>query len=192
MKNELVRSTGNFLSRKRDEFLIKEILSGNTALYAKLVIPYKKRIQALGQGFFHNESDVEDFLQDVLIKAFMNLSSFKGESLFSTWLLRIAYTTALNSKNRRKVYESIANEDILISSTDSPEEAQIKKLTIEAVREAVKKLPDRYSECLDMYFFHDLSYEQIADLTELPVNTIKSHIFRAKKILRSKLKDFSV
>lgn len=192
MKNELVLSTGNFLTQKRDQLLIKEILSGNTALYAKLVAPYKKRIQALGAGFFHNESDVEDFLQDVLIKAFSNLSSFRGESLFSTWLLRIAYTTALNTKNRRKEYESIADERILISSTDSPEENQLKKLTIEAVREAVKELPERYGECLDMYFFHDLSYDQIAEVTGLPVNTIKSHIFRAKKILRNKLKDFSV
>lgn len=191
MKNNLVRSTGNFLLQKRDELLIKEILYGNTSLYAKLVAPYKKRIQSLGAGFFRNESDVEDFVQDVLIKAYSSLSSFRGESLFSTWLLRIAYTTALNTKNRRREYDSIADECMLVSSTDSPEEAQIKKLTAEAVREAVKELPERYSECLDMYFFHDLSYEQIAQVTELPVNTIKSHIFRAKKILRNKLRDFS-
>lgn len=191
MKNEALRHAGQVLTQKRDSYLIKEVLSGNTASYAKLVAPYKKRIQALGTGFFHNESDVEDFVQEVLIKAFTSLQSFRGESLFSTWLLRIAYTTALNQKNRRHEYSSIADEEFIVSADGTPEEENMRRLTAEAVREAVKELPERYSECLDMYFFHDLTYDQISEVTELPVNTIKSHIFRAKKILRTKLKDFS-
>lgn len=190
MKNKALRHAGQTLIQKRDTLLIKEILSGNTASYAKLVAPYKKRIQALGTGFFHNESDVEDFLQEVLLKAFTALESFRGESLFSTWLLRIAYTTALNQKNRNREYSTIADEELILSAEGTPEEENMRRLTAGAVREAVNELPERYSECLDMYFFHDLSYEQIAEVTELPVNTIKSHIFRAKKILRSKLKDF--
>ena len=58
-----------------------------------------------------------------------------------------------------------------------------------AVREAIKELPERYGICLDMYFFYDMTYNEISEVVDLPVNTIKSHIFRAKKILKDKLQE---
>ena len=61
-----------------------------------------------------------------------------------------------------------------------------------AVREAIKELPEKYRICLDMYFFYDMTYNEISDVVELPVNTIKSHIFRAKKILKDKLQEIAL
>ena len=63
-------------------------------------------------------------------------------------------------------------------------------MTQEAVREAVNELEEKYAICLDLYFFHDIQYSDISEITGFPENTIKSHIFRAKKILKEKLKEF--
>ncbi|MBP5753253.1 MAG: RNA polymerase subunit sigma-24, partial [Treponema sp.] len=87
--------------------------------------------------------------------------------------------------------ESLADDFELKSSFKTPEEEQIFNLTKEAVREAIQELPLNYAICLDFYFFYDFSYEEIAIITGFPVNTIKSHIFRAKKLLRQKLLEYS-
>lgn len=178
------------IKSKRDELLIKATLNGDSRSFGILVSFYKKRIFSLGLSFFKNETDSEDFVQEVLIKIFKNLSKFKGESSFSTWMTKIAYNTAINSINRKQKYEPISNEELLESKDLTPEEKQIKKVTIEAVKESIKELPEKYAICVELYFFYDNSYEEIAKITGLTLNTIKSHIFRAKKILRGKLEEF--
>ena len=138
-------------------------------------------------SFFKNQTDTEDFVQDVFLKAYTKLETFRGDSLFSTWLTRIAYTTALNSIKRRKEYLPLADENILYDPDLTPEEKEVKRITIETVRESVKELPEKLALCLDLYFFYDMSYLEICDVTEMPINTVKSNIFRAKKLLREKL-----
>lgn len=172
---------------KRDSELVKTALDGDSKSFARLMTLYKKRVEAMGMSFFKNVTDTEDFIQEVFLKAYTKLSTFRGESLFSTWLTRIAYNIAVNSIKRRDEYVPLTDETILEDHSDTPEEAQIRKLTCEAIREAVNELPKQYAVCLDMYFFYDISHAEISNITGLPVNTIKSHIFRAKKILRDKL-----
>ena len=142
-------------------------------------------------GFFKNEVDTDDFVQEVFIKVYTKLSTFKGDSLFSTWLMLIAYNTAVNSVNRRKEYASLS-DDYEVEDLDlTPEQSELKKATMIAVREAIKELPEKYRVCLDMYFFYDMTYNEISEVVEFPVNTIKSHIFRAKKILKDKLQEIA-
>lgn len=172
---------------KRDSNLVCQILAGNTEAFAELMSLYKTRVAALGMGFFKNTTDTEDFVQDVFFKAFTKLNTFRGESLFSTWLTRLAYNTAINAVNRRTEYVSIADETVLPDNALTPEEQELRELTKDAVREAVKELDEKYRVCLDLYFFYDNSYTEISEITTLPENTVKSHIFRAKKILREKL-----
>lgn len=191
MKNDIVHEVEQYFTQKKDNDLVKETLEGKESSFAKLVSLYKKRVEAVGMGFFRNKTDTEDFVQDVFLKAYTNISTFRGESLFSTWLTRIAYTTAINIKNRRKEYEPLSDENLIPSQSVTPEEDEMRRITVDAVHEAVKELPESYAICLDLYFFYDIPYEEVAVITGLPVNTIKSHIFRAKKILRSKLKDFT-
>lgn len=174
----------------RDKLLIKATLNGDKHSFGILISFYKRRLLAMGMSFFKNESDSEDFVQEVLIKIYANLSDFKGEAAFSTWITRIAYNTAINAVNRRQEYLPIANEEVIESSLSTPEKNQIKEITIKAVQEAIKELPEKYAICIELYFFYDNSYEEIAKITNLNLNTIKSHIFRAKKILREKLREF--
>lgn len=190
MKADLVHNIENFVFQKRDIFLVKETLAGKKDSFARLMALYQKRVEALGMSFFHNREDTEDFVQDVFLKAYSKLDTFRGESRFSTWLTRIAYTTAINTKSRRKETNSLLDEDILISEMDSPEQTELRRVTEQAVQEAVKNLPENYRACMTLYFFLQTPYDEIAVITGLPVNTIKSHIFRAKKILREKLRDY--
>jgi RNA polymerase sigma-70 factor (ECF subfamily) len=177
-------------TRKLDELLVEQTLSGDPSAFAEIVRLYQRRITALGMGFFKNLADTEDFVQEVFIKLYTKLSSFRGEAKFSTWFTRIAYNVAINSVNRRKEYGSISDEQILCYPSRGPEEEQIRRISGEALREAIKELPAEYAVCVDLYFFHDMPYREIGVITDLPVNTIKSHVFRAKKLLRDKLVDF--
>ena len=172
---------------KRDSKLVREVLSGDSSAFAELMSLYKKRVESLGMSFFKNAADAEDFAQDVFLKAYTKLESFRGESLFSTWLTRMAYNTAINAVNRRAEYVSIADETLLPDNGLTPEEKELKSLTMETVRECLKELPDKYKIVLDLYFFYDNSYAEISEITSLAENTVKSHIFRAKKLLRDKI-----
>ena len=143
----------------------------------------------LGLSFFDNTDDCEDFVQDVMLKAYSALGTFRAEAPFAAWLMRIAYNTAINSAKKRRSYTSLADGTEIEYRGDNPEEKHLNECIILSVREAVNSLPDNYRICIDLYFFYDMSYTDIAAVTELPLNTIKSHIFRAKKILREYLKE---
>lgn len=172
-----------------EQILVRSAINGNETAFAELIKLNHRRITALGMSFFKNQTDTEDFVQDVFIKAYTKLETFRGDSLFSTWLTRLAYTTALNSIKRRKEYLPLADENILYDTDLTPEEKEVKRITIETVRESVKELPDKLAVCLDLYFFYDMSYTEICDVTEMPMNTVKSNIFRAKKLLKEKLSE---
>jgi RNA polymerase sigma-70 factor (ECF subfamily) len=104
--------------------------------------------------------------------------------------MKIAYTTAINSVNRRKEYLPIIENFEIPAKDFSPEESQIRNITQIAIREAIQDLPEKYSICIDMFFSYDIPYQNISEITGFPINTIKSHIFRAKKILKQKLEEY--
>lgn len=174
---------------RRDMRLVKKTLAGDGAAFAELMSIHRLRVRKLGMSFFKNEADTDDFEQDVFIKAFTHLSSFKGKSLFSTWLLRIGWTTAVNSVNRRKEYLPLLDEDNVESTAVTPEEKLLETSAREAAREAMEGLPEKYKACVDMFFFYGQSYQEISEITGVPLNTVKSNIFRAKKLLKEKLED---
>jgi RNA polymerase sigma-70 factor, ECF subfamily len=169
-----------------DDEAIGRVLDGDTEAFAILVRRHEARVKRLGMSFFHDEEDAADFTQDVFVKAYTALASFKGRSLFSTWLLRIAYNTAINSKKRRREQLSLDPEMEIVGSPGT-DETQLREETANAVREAMAGLPPRQALCIELYFYYDLKYAEIGEVTGFPVNTIKSHVFRAKRILRERL-----
>ncbi|MDR1748201.1 MAG: sigma-70 family RNA polymerase sigma factor [Spirochaetaceae bacterium] len=173
-----------------DSILIRSVCSGDIQAFSVLIGRYRKRVTALGMSFFRNTADAEDFVQDVFIKVYTSLKTFRGEAKFSTWLMRIAYNTAVNSIKRRREYLSLSDETEIIDTGEGPEAQHMRQAIQETIREAIQELPEQYNVCLDMYFYYDMSYKEISEVIHLPVNTIKSHVFRAKKILRSKLCSF--
>jgi RNA polymerase sigma-70 factor (ECF subfamily) len=173
-----------------DRIILEQILSGQKELFRLLVKRHEQAVYGMGLSFFRNSDDAADFTQDVFLKAYRSLSRFEGRSRFSTWLYTIAYNTAVNSVTRSKDYRSLA-EDEVIPDGDTPERKVLRDTLREAVLQAVTELPDRYRICVDLFFFYDRTYQEIEVITGYPVNTIKSHVFRAKKLLREKLWDFA-
>ncbi len=171
-----------------DREIVERVAAGEAELFSLLVQRHQRAVYGLGIGFFKNADDAGDFVQDVFLRAYRNLPGFLGKAKFSTWLYRIAYNTAVNAVKRRKEYQSLA-DDAEIPYFDDPQEKALRETSRAAIRKAVDGLPERYRVCLDLYFFYDLSYPEIEVVTGFPVNTIKSHVFRAKAILREKLRD---
>lgn len=175
------------LEAVQDRLLCKAVLAGNTEAFSLIASKYQKRVYSLGMSFFKNHDDSEDFVQDIMLKTFSALPKFRGESSFSTWLMRIAYNSAINSVKRKREFVS-AFDDFEIKTNDlTPEEKQIQNCVKNAIRRAVSGLPEKYRICIDLYFFYDMPYADIESVTGIPVNTIKSHIFRSKKILKTEL-----
>jgi RNA polymerase sigma-70 factor (ECF subfamily) len=172
-----------------DHLIVSQIVTGQKDLFRLLVRRHEKAVYGMGLSFFHNQEDASDFTQEVFLKTYRSLTNFEGRSRFSTWLYRIAYNTAINEVNRRKEYHSLAEEDMnkLINTGDTPELNMLKSAAKDAVQAAVKELPQRFAVCVDLFFFYDRSYQEIETITGIPVNTIKSHVFRAKGLLREKL-----
>ncbi|MDR0404165.1 MAG: sigma-70 family RNA polymerase sigma factor [Treponema sp.] len=171
-----------------EPLLIKQIVEGQKDLFRLLIGRYQRTVHSMGLSFFRNVEDAADFTQDVFFKAYRNLSSFRGRSRFSTWLYRIAYNTAINGVTRRKEYQSLAEEVLFAGET--PEQLALKAAAREAVVKAVGELPEKYRICVDLFFFYDRSIKEIGTITGFPENTIKSHVFRAKKLLRERLESF--
>jgi RNA polymerase sigma-70 factor (ECF subfamily) len=174
-----------------DELIVSQIVAGQKDIFRLLVRRYERVVYGMGMSFFRNSEDASDFGQEVFLKVYRSLPKFEGRSRFSTWLYKIAYNTAINGVTRKKEYRSLAEaeeqSDSLLSDGDTPERALLRKAAREAVLEAMEGLPERYRICVDMFFFYDRSYQEIEAITGFPLNTIKSHVFRAKKLLREKL-----
>ena len=172
-----------------DRLIIGQIVSGQKELFRLLVRRYERPVYGMGRSFFRNAEDASDFVQEVFLKVYRTLSRFEGRSRFSTWLYKIAFNTAINWVNRRKDYQSLAVEEAGIEAGDSdtPERTLIRNAARDAVLASLAELPERYRICIDLFFFYDRSYQEIESITGFPVNTIKSHVFRAKKLLKEKL-----
>jgi len=169
-----------------DEEAIGRVLDGDAEAFSVLVRRHRSRVMRVGLGFFHDEEEAADFAQDVFVKAYSALGSFQGKSKFSTWLLRIAYNTAVNAKKRRRETLSL-DPEAEIAGAPGTDESHLREETVRAVREAVAGLPPRQALCVELCFYYDLKYSEISEITGFPVNTIKSHVFRAKRLLRERL-----
>ncbi|MBO7420187.1 MAG: sigma-70 family RNA polymerase sigma factor, partial [Spirochaetaceae bacterium] len=172
----MLSRVANFPSQIADAVelaLIRAAGNGDSRAFAKLVSKYERRLRFLGMRFFKNDTDCDDFVQEVFIKVFTGLHSFKGDSQFSTWLMRIAYNTAVNTINRRKEYLSFPENYEILDTTTDPEEKHLKNMTAQVIRDSISELPEKFSMCLIFYFYYDMSYNEISVITDLPVNTIK-------------------
>ena len=169
-----------------DELIVSQITSGQKDLFRLLIRRYNRPVYGMGMSFFRNAEDASDFAQEVFLKVYRSLPRFEGRSRFSTWLYKIAYNTAINEVTRRADFRSLAEADSEVDG-DTPERQAIRNAARDAVLVSLRELPERYRVCIDLSFFYDCSYREIETITGFPVNTVKSHVFRAKKLLREKL-----
>ncbi|MBN2401616.1 MAG: sigma-70 family RNA polymerase sigma factor [Spirochaetes bacterium] len=169
-----------------DERIVRQVLNGDIECFRVIVSRYQSYIYSIGMRFFRNNDDSNDFVQDVFLKVYNELKSFRGSAPFRSWLTRIAYNFGINRINAKKIDKVIFEESI--SGEPTPEQIHLKDETINLLRRTVDLLPEQYRVCVDLYFYMGLKYADIESITGYPVNTIKSNVLRAKQILRDKLR----
>ena len=172
-----------------DNDLVEKILEGDTEAFRAIVDRHKAKVYYLGLKFFHNAQDAEDFAQDVFLKVFKKLGSFLGDVPFGAWLYRIAFNCAVNKyhyDHRRLTdpEEPTEADEYLYEKYSGPEKSLANEEIRKKVNEALEKLPEAYSIVIRMHYFDGLTYTDISEITDIPVNTIKSHILRAKKLIK--------
>lgn len=171
-----------------DNELVKRILEGRIDAYREIVNRHQARIFYMGLKFFHNRHDAEDFAQEVFLKTFEKLRSFRAEVPFASWLNKIAYNMAVNQYHKRKrACIEVALPCEPQDTSLSPETRLLRDELHGKLRLVLKKIPDIYKPVINLHFFEGLSYPEISRTLSIPVNTIKSYVFRAKQLLRSRL-----
>jgi RNA polymerase sigma-70 factor, ECF subfamily len=175
-----------------DQVYINKILNGDTNAFAVLVDRYKDLVFTLALRMVKNREEAEEVAQDTFIKTYNALSKFKGESKFSTWIYKVAYNTCLDrlKKNKRQPYTVAIDEytehqiKTLDNALDNIEE-QEKKQTI---KNCLELLPSEDSFILTLYYFEELSLDEISKITGLKPNNVKVKLFRSRKKLATILK----
>jgi RNA polymerase sigma-70 factor (ECF subfamily) len=174
--------------RDVDEAVVSRVLDGDIEAFAELVKRHGARVYRVGLSWFRDHDEAEDLVQDVFIKAFTKLATFRGNSLFSTWLLRIAFNTAISRKSRRHEHEML-DPEFERDRRPGTEETHLANESASELREALASLTPDQLLCVELFFFEEMPYTEISKITGFPVNTIKSHVFRAKRALRANLSE---
>lgn len=186
-------------SAESDQELVDRAKNGDLKAFDLLVLKYQRRVFRLISRVIKNNSEVEDVAQECFIKAFRAIHQFRGDSAFYTWLYRIAVNTAKNylfSKGKRpialselKKSEDSDSFDMLDAVSNENPEGNMAGLQIaEAVNKAVKKLPDELSTAVVLREMDGLSYEEIAEVMNCPIGTVRSRIFRAREAIAQELR----
>lgn len=173
-----------------DNELVRRVLDGDLAAYRTIVERHQGRLFYIGLKFLHSNEDAEDFAQEAFLRAYERLGSYRGTGSFAAWLYRVAFNLAVNRYHGARPMMDLLSEETLPDPEPQAEERLLSDESADRVRKAVDELPDRYGIVVKMHYFDDLSYPEIAEALDLPVNTVKSHIFRAKGMIRESLKRY--
>jgi RNA polymerase sigma-70 factor (ECF subfamily) len=176
-----------------DKQLVVRVQQGDKNAFDLLVIKYQRKIMSLISRYVHDADEVQDVAQEAFIKAYRALPGFRGDSAFYTWLYRIAINTAKNhlvSRSRRPPGSDVELEDAqymdagdALRDGETPENSLFGDELRAKVNEALNDLPDDLRTAVTLREFDGLSYEEIAEVMECPVGTVRSRIFRAREAI---------
>lgn len=185
--------------REVDQLLVERAQHGDKHAFELLVAKYQRKLARLLSRFIRDAAEVEDVSQEAFIKAYRALPSFRGESAFYTWLYRIGINTAKNylvAQGRRAptvtVYDNEEAEGFEggdeLRDVNTPENALMSKQIAETVNSAVEALPEELRAAITLREIEGLSYEDIAQVMNCPIGTVRSRIFRAREAISARIK----
>ena len=169
-----------------DRDLLLRARRGETEAYGELVTRYQTGVFNVCYRILHNRSDAEDLAQETFIRAYDRLYTFDLEREFSPWIRRVAANLCLNYLEAQKPVAEL-DEDRDEDKTQSPGEQVEVKERSEQIRTALASLPPHYRVVVELRHYQDLPYDEIANELEIPLSDVKSHLFRARKLLAEKL-----
>lgn len=189
----------NFSDKAREDYyLVLAAIEGGQSAYAELLRRYKDSIFYMMLKMVNNKVDAEDLTIEAFEKAFKNIHQYSPTFAFSTWLFKIATNNCIDylrkkTTNHFSIHSSHVNSESesaipLHSDVLDPEETLIKDQKARLLREIVEQLKPRYRTLIELRYFKEFSYEEIATQLELPLGTVKAQLFRARELLFNILK----
>jgi RNA polymerase sigma-70 factor (ECF subfamily) len=172
-----------------DGFLAEQSAQGDKNAFRLLVLRYQRMVFAFLGNFLFQVQVLEDLAQETFLRAYRHIADFdakKGAS-FPTWLLTIARNLALNEKTKKKRRREHLNSslDLVQASIEKGPQDILEKSDLSSrVHKAINQLPEKFQSAVILSYFDELSIEEIAQIEECPVGTVKSRVFRGKQILR--------
>ncbi|MBV7297801.1 RNA polymerase sigma factor RpoE [Enterovibrio paralichthyis] len=181
-----------------DQALIERVQNGDKQAFNLLVVKYQNKVCNLISRYVSNSGDVPDVAQEAFIKAYRALPGFRGESAFYTWLYRIAVNTAKNylvAQGRRPPSSDIDAEEAenyenggALKEISNPENLMLSEQLKEVVFNTIEALPDDLKTAITLREIDGLSYEEIAEVMDCPVGTVRSRIFRAREAVDKRVR----
>lgn len=181
-----------------DQQLVERVQQGDKKAFDLLVLKYQQRVVNLVSRFVRNHSDALDVTQEAFIKAYRALPKFRGDSAFYTWMYRIAVNTAKNHLAQQSRRPMEAEQDIseaehfqgesALKDNASPERLMMRDQIQEVVAKTIDGLPEDLKTAITLRELEGLSYEEIAEVMECPIGTVRSRIFRAREAIDKELK----
>ncbi len=184
------------LVEQKDAELVRETLCGNTAAYNGLVVKYQRHVYNLAYRMLGNVEDAGDLVQETFIRAFGALAKFRQDASFLTWLYKITSNLCIDQLRARKAKPSISldveleegREPAADVRSNGPEEIALREATQDILHQEISNLPEKYRVALIMRHLQDMSVDDIADALDIPAGTVKTHLFRAREMLRGRLR----
>jgi len=194
----VTQKTSSTDSSQKDLVWVDAALAGDQQAYERLVDKYQRALYFHILKMVRNRDVVDDLVQEAFMKAFDCLGSYNKQYAFSTWIYRIATNHSIDYLRKKKLSTLSIDEPVqgkdgemnmeLPDETTQTDMEIIRKQRRTMVREAVESLPEKYRVVVRMRHMEEKSYEEIAEELELPLGTVKAHIFRARELLNRNLK----
>ncbi len=185
---------------RSDQALVQRVQNGDQQAFALLVAKYQRRIFRLISRFVGDPATAEDIAQETFLRAYRAIGSFRGDSQFYTWLYRIAVNTAkrsaLSGARSPVLPESAKSSEQdetfpsreQLSSMDTPEAVMASRELVRAVNAAMEDLPEELRSAIVLREIEGLSYDEISQMLDCPVGTVRSRIFRAREAIARRLR----
>jgi RNA polymerase sigma-70 factor (ECF subfamily) len=187
------------VSRLEDYELIGNAIKGDQAAYDRLMKKYYKLVNNLIYRMIYNKEDVEDLTQEAFIKAFNSLEKFDHQFAFSTWLYKIASNNCIDYLRKKKLHTisidkeiDSEDEDLRFEIPDNDYKPDRNILDTERkkiLEDAIASLPEKYKTVILLRHQDEMEYDEIAKKLNIPLGTVKAHIFRGRELLNKYLKD---
>jgi RNA polymerase sigma-70 factor (ECF subfamily) len=175
------------MERRSDNYYVEKIRLGETGCFAPLLEKYSKQVFSLIVKIVGNREDAEELTQDVFLKAFGSLSSFRGDCSFSTWIYRIAYNLAVSATRRKNMEFIPVDENVMSNVPDEPDESlcetTVSEERIVYLNFALERLTSEERAMIILFYKDNKSMEEIAFITGLTETNVKTKIFRIRKKL---------
>lgn len=170
------------LHEASDSELVKKAKRGDADAFSVLVRRHQHRVYGLAYRYMRNPDRADDMAQEAFLKGFRLLKGFRGDCSFSTWMYRVTSSVCLTEIARRKRRGEVQLEEYHQDGLHAKDRTA--NDTDELIRKCVTRLPERYATIVTMYYLEEMPYEEIAAAMEIPLGTLKTWMFRARKELR--------